>query len=48
MDFAELSYWLDALTEYEQRNLRRTRRRSVTSNCSDYREMREVSNQARR
>ena len=49
MDFAELSYWLDALTEYERMCVERGGGEEiVSSNCSDYREMREVSNQARR
>ena len=36
MDFAELSYWLDAMTEYERTRVDRGGGNDASSNCSDY------------
>ena len=48
MDFAELSYWLDAMTEYERMCVERGGGTDLSSKCSDYSKVREVTNQTKR
>lgn len=48
MDFAELSYWLDAMTEYERARVDGGGGDIMSSKWSDYSSRRQVTNQAKR